>query len=118
MLTTAYGPLVVAGIFVVDPDTFTATHDLHAAPLRQWWSDRPERARPVHPDPGGLLFCASTEGRDTLWWDTAHPDADRWTIVWDIEFDRHPFPGSLTELLAAELSGRLDPRLTAFATGD
>jgi len=39
---------------------------------------------------------------------------DRWTIVWDVEFEGHTFDGTLTELLIAELTGALEPQLTDF----
>jgi hypothetical protein len=117
-LMQGYSSLVVAGIFIVDPDEFAAMHELHAEPLREWWTRRPEGSRAIYPQPGGLLFCASTEGRDTLWWDTSHPDPDRWTITWEVEFDRHTFDGTLTELLVAELTDHLEPRLTAFTVSE
>ncbi|MBG6093173.1 hypothetical protein [Actinomadura viridis] len=69
----------------------------------QW--DRPDGTDPeheytVHPEPGGLVYCGSTEGRDTLCWDTRDPDPDRWPVV----SDKGIFP-ALTELLVAELTG-------------
>ncbi|QKW20425.1 SMI1/KNR4 family protein [Kitasatospora sp. NA04385] len=36
---------------------------------------------PVHPEPGGLLAFGATRESDTLFWDTADPDPDRWTVV-------------------------------------
>ncbi|ATE54554.1 SMI1/KNR4 family protein [Actinosynnema pretiosum] len=113
-LADGYGGLVVAGIFLVTPDDLPAVHEAHANSLRDHFAHRPDLARPVHPEPGGLLLCATTEGRDILWWDTTAPDPDRWSIVWDAEFAAHTFPGTLTELLVADLTGVLRPRLTAF----
>jgi hypothetical protein len=109
-----YGDLVVGGIFIVPPEKLLSHHDVQANHLREWFADEPGSARPIYPEPGGLLLCASTEGRDVLWWDTSNPDPDRWPILWDVEFDRHTFEGTLTELLVSDLTGVLDPRLTAF----
>ncbi|HEX8628453.1 MAG TPA: hypothetical protein VF755_09825 [Catenuloplanes sp.] len=117
-LLEGYGPLGVGGIFIVAPDHFAARHDVHAASLRQFWSEFRPGSRSIHPDPGGLLYCASTEGRDVLWWDTSDPDPDRWTIVWDVEFECHRFDGTLTELLVAELTGELRPQLTDFTVSE
>ncbi|TCO61152.1 SUKH superfamily protein [Actinocrispum wychmicini] len=117
-LMDGYGSLVVGGIFIVSPDDFLAEHERLANDLRDWFADEPEGARPIHPEPDGLLLCASTEGRDILWWDTSNPDPDRWPILWDVEFDRHTFNGTLTELLVADLTGTLDPQLTAFTVGE
>jgi hypothetical protein len=117
-LMDGYGPLVIAGIFIVDPDDFAAAHELHADSLRDWWSQDLKPSGPIHPEPGGLLFCASTEGRETLWWDRSHTDPDQWTITWDAEFHRYTFNGTLTELLVAELTGHLRPRLTAFTLNE
>lgn len=111
-LLDGYGTLVVGGIFVVPAQDFPRWHETHAASLRTWFADHPGQARAIHPEPGGLLLCATTEGRDELWWDTSNPD--RWTIVWDVEFDGHTFDGTLTELLIAELTGVLEPQLTDF----
>ena len=117
-LAEAYGPAVINGIFVVDPDRFAESHETHAEYLRRFWAAEPQDAIPVHPEPGGLLLCAMTEGRDTLWWDTAPPDPDQWTITWDVEFDQHRFAGTLTELIIADLTGRLEPALTALDPSD
>jgi hypothetical protein len=35
-----------------------------------------------------------------------------WAITWDVEFDHRTFAGTLTELLVADFTGRLDPPLT------
>lgn len=111
MLMEGYGPLVIAGIFIVEPDEFAELHEENAGYFR----DYPESGA-IHPDPGGLLFCATTEGRDTLWWDTTRPDPDRWTMAWQVDTgERQDFDGSLTELLVADLTGRLEPELTGFA---
>jgi len=66
--------------------------------------------RPAHPSPGGLLYCAGTENRDTLWWDTTDPDPDAWPVVVEEAGEFTPFPGTLTQLLVHTLTGR-PPRL-------
>ena len=36
-------------------------------------------------------------------------------MIWDVEFDRHTFPGTLTELqVIADLTGRLAESLTGL----
>jgi hypothetical protein len=117
-LMDGYGLLVVGGIFIVSAEELPTAHEVQANSLRKWFAGEPDRARPIHPAPGGLLLCATTEGRDVLWWDTSNPDPDRWPIVWDVEFDRHTFDGTLTELLIADLTGILDPQLTNFTVSD
>ncbi|WNV87734.1 hypothetical protein [Umezawaea sp. Da 62-37] len=114
LLMDGYGDLVVGGIFIVPPRDLLTQHDVQADCLRDRFADEPARALPIYPEPGGLLLCASTEGRDVLWWDTSNPDPDSWPVLWDVEFDRNIFKGTLTELLVSDLTGVLDPRLTAF----
>ncbi|MEV6235908.1 SMI1/KNR4 family protein [Lentzea sp. NPDC051838] len=117
-LADGFGDPVFSGLFLVPPDGFRAKHDLHAGYLRDWFARYPENVRPIHPDPGGLLLCAFTEGRDVLWWDTTDPDPDRWTIVWDVEFRGHTYAGTVTELLVEEFTGTLHSRLTGVTLGD
>ncbi|GAA2087261.1 SMI1/KNR4 family protein [Actinomadura alba] len=128
-LHEAYKPRVALnGIFVAEPADLASMHQLHTALLRNWCEDddRPEDADPqdyytVHPDPGGLplLFCASTEGRDILCWDTANPDPDKWPIV-NVSFGGPDvFDGTLTEVLVGELTRNGDGfGLTSFELGD
>jgi hypothetical protein len=106
------GFLTIYGISIADPDELVSSHQWQAGYLRDWWTQHPRDAGRIHPEPGGLLLCATTEGRDILWWDTSRPNPDQWTITWDVEFDRHTFAGTLTELLVADFTGRLDPPLT------
>ncbi len=82
--------------------------------------DRVEETGEIYLVPGEerQLLCATTEGSDVLWWDTPNPDPDRWPILWNVEFDRHTFNGTLTELLISDLTGALDPQLTAFTVSD
>ncbi|PWK87421.1 hypothetical protein C8D88_104582 [Lentzea atacamensis] len=117
-LMDGFGELTIGGIDIVPANGFREGHEVHATYLRDWFANDPSAALLVHPEPGGLLLCASTEGRDVLWWDTSNPDPGRWTILWDVEFDRHRFEGTLTELLVAELTGVLDPQLTGYTLGD
>ncbi|WP_433211829.1 hypothetical protein [Microtetraspora malaysiensis] len=114
-LTETYDPVVINGLFVEQPEDLRERHDEFAGELDDGEDGAPFR---VHPEPGGLLWCGSTEGREWLWWDTSHPDPDRWTITWDVEFDRHTFDGTLTELLIADLTGTLPRPLTALAPSD
>ncbi|WP_433472807.1 hypothetical protein ACQPZP_28535 [Spirillospora sp. CA-142024] len=100
-LHEAQGPRVVLnGIFVCAPGELAEHHDMHSGLLRSYGSS--EDSMRVHPEPGGLLFCASTEGRDILCWDTAKPDPDEWPVV---NIDSGVFHGNITELLVAELTG-------------
>ncbi|MFD0852986.1 hypothetical protein ACFQ07_12175, partial [Actinomadura adrarensis] len=77
-----YGSKVALnGIFVAGPLELASMHETYAEYLPRWSKRfaRPEGTDPeheyaVHPEPGGLLFCGSTEGRDTLCWDTRAPD--------------------------------------------
>jgi hypothetical protein len=39
-------------------------------------------------------------------------------LVWDVGFDRHTFPGTLTELVIADLTSRLGKSLTALDPSD
>ncbi|MGP4102506.1 SMI1/KNR4 family protein [Nonomuraea sp. KM90] len=109
-----YGMIGINGISIVHPEELQEQHEQRAGYLDR----NADKAMAVHPAPGGLLWCADTEGRDFIWWDTSDPDPDRWTMVWDIEFDRHTFPGTLTELVIADLTGRLGKPLTALDPSD
>jgi hypothetical protein len=71
---------------------------------------------PGFPSPGELLFCGSTEGRDLLAWDTRNSDPARWPVI-TVHGDAEIFPGTLTELYVAELTGT-GPGLTSFTPGD
>ncbi|MEO3793054.1 hypothetical protein ABGB14_22805 [Nonomuraea sp. B10E15] len=39
-------------------------------------------------------------------------------MVWDLEFDRHTLPGTLTELMIADLTSRLAQPLTSLDPSD
>ncbi|MEV8635052.1 SMI1/KNR4 family protein [Streptosporangium sp. NPDC051023] len=114
-LIETYGIIGINGVSVAPPKDLRDMHDEYADYLNHWEGDNP---LPVHPEPGGLLWCADTEGRECLWWDTSHPDPDQWTIIWDVEFDRHTFAGTLTELLVADLTGTLESSLTVLTPSD
>ncbi|WP_152563952.1 SMI1/KNR4 family protein [Actinomadura welshii] len=95
------------GIFVAGPLELASLHQTFAEYLPNWsqhWDTPPgtdpEHVHSVHHDSGGLVFCGSTEGRDTLCWDTRDPDPDRWSVVGD-----GGTSSTLTELLVAELTG-------------
>lgn len=67
------------------------------------------------PSSGELLFCGSTESRDLLAWDTRDPDPACWPVI---AINRPTvFPGTLTELYVAELTGT-GPGLASFKPGD
>jgi hypothetical protein len=86
-----YGSKVVLnGIFIAGPHELASMHQTYAEYLPNWskrWDSShgtgPEQVYTVHPDPGGLVYCGSTEGRVTLCWDTREPDPDRWPVVGD-----------------------------------
>ncbi|WP_433515340.1 hypothetical protein ACQP2T_06800 [Nonomuraea sp. CA-143628] len=109
-LFEVYGAIGINGITIGHPEELQQQHEERVEYL-DWEEDT---AMTVHPALGGLLWCANTEGRDTIWWDTSDPDPNRWTMVWDVEFNRHTFPGTLTELVIADLTSRLASPLTAL----
>ncbi|MEV6860028.1 hypothetical protein AB0M44_03335 [Streptosporangium subroseum] len=121
-----YGPrFAVNGFFVAGPAEIASLHALHTNFLRKWCKDngRPEDADPgdhytVYPEPGGLLFCGSTEGRDVLCWDTKNPDPSKWPIVNADYGGPEVFTGTLTELLVAELTGHNGLGMTSSELGD
>jgi hypothetical protein len=117
-LLESRGPAYVNGIFLTNPARLVADHEIQAESLRDWWAERPASAGKVWPEPGGLLLCVTTEGREIVWWDTADPDPDRWTLTWDVEFSAHTFAGTVTELLIADLTGRLEAGLTSLTPND
>ncbi|MEV4176592.1 BTAD domain-containing putative transcriptional regulator [Nonomuraea sp. NPDC049709] len=53
-----------------------------------------------------------------LFTERASASAGRWTMVRDVKFDRHTFPGTLTELVIADLTSRLGQPLTALDPSD
>lgn len=119
--TYSYGHwIVLNGIFVEYPHDLASRHAIQAEILRKLAEPTPEWGfeagphYPVHPEPGGLLYCGSTEGRSTLWWDTRDPDPDRWPVL---PGHREEAAGTVTELLVAELTG-IGPGLTAFGLGN
>jgi len=70
----------------------------------------------VHPAPGGLLLCLSTESGGLLCWDTRDPDPGAWPVVY-LDEEEEVFPGTLTEPLVAEMTGT-GPDLADFGLGD
>lgn len=106
-LAETYGPFVLNGIFVADPIALAELHQSHAFLVEP---------HAVHPQPGGLLYCGATEGRDGLWWDASDPDPDRWPVVCEPAFQT--FAGTLTELLVAQATGTSDIALADFGLGD
>lgn len=122
--TYCYGHWIVFnGFFIEHPHDLAASHASHAELLLEMAEPKPEWGmfergpRPVvHPEPGGLLYCGSTEGRDWLLWDTRDPDPDRWTVRTDDGEDAQG-GGTITEFLVAELTG-VGPGLTCAELGD
>ena len=56
------------------------------------------------------------ESRDLLCWDTRDPGPDAWPVVY-LDEEEEVFPGTLTELLVAEMTGT-GPDLADFELGD
>ncbi|WP_433146406.1 SMI1/KNR4 family protein [Actinomadura nitritigenes] len=105
----AGGRFAVNGIFVQAPDGLAEHLAEYGHYYRKWAENcrnpaNPDRRYKGYPEPGGLLYCGSTEGRDTLCWDTAGPDPDRWPVV-NLGYGDVVEFGPLTELLVAELTG-------------
>jgi hypothetical protein len=64
-----------------------------------------EFSDPGFPSAGELLLCCTTESRHLLAWDTRDPDPARWPVI-DLKWAGPVvFPGTVTELLIADLSG-------------
>jgi hypothetical protein len=116
------GPFVVNGVFIEAPDDLVAGFEEGPDDDHREWaaegvnSARPERRYTMHPEPGGLLYFGSTEGRDTLCWDTLDPDPDRWPVV-NLGYGEVNESWPLAELLVAELTG-VGMDLTAVSLGD
>jgi hypothetical protein len=55
------GFLTIGGISITDPDKLVSSHQWQAGYLRDWWTQHPQDAGRIHPEPGGLLLCAVTE---------------------------------------------------------
>jgi hypothetical protein len=114
-LHEAYGsPFAQNGLFVSAPGELLSTHTMLADTLADMCEDAGSGYQ-VHPAPGGLLLCLTTESRDLLCWDTRDPDPDAWPVVYLDE--EEVFPGTLTEILVAELTGT-GPGLAEFELGD
>ncbi|MEW2357707.1 SMI1/KNR4 family protein [Spirillospora sp. NPDC029432] len=111
--------IVLKGIFVEHPRDLAARHAGQATFIRDVRVQDPARPGRRHvpfPEPGGLLYRGSTEGRDTLCCDTQDPDPDRWPVVNLGYGDVEEF-GPIVELLVAELTG-VGLGMTHFALSD
>jgi hypothetical protein len=108
-LHAAYGERIVDGISTPPPEDLPDWHE----ELADIYLDD----LPAFPDRGGLLYCAGTDNRDALWWDTTDTDPDTWPVVIQSGSTHRTFPGSLTELLVHALTGRCPdlPRHTPSA---
>lgn len=94
----------------------TEVHDEYLSGFREQPSIR--NPPPGYPTSDELLFCGSTESRDLLAWDTRDPDPARWPVIpISVAGPEEPFPGTLTELYVAELTGT-GPGLASFGPGD
>ncbi|MFF4342774.1 SMI1/KNR4 family protein [Kitasatospora sp. NPDC001540] len=71
------GPYVQGGRF----DYGEWLHRLHRDARIELRELHGERRPAVHPEPGGLLALGETGGSGRLFWDTADPDPERWTVV-------------------------------------
>lgn len=103
------------GIFTSSPLMLKKIHDDYQLSVR----DQPgvRNPPPGFPCPAELLFCGSTEGRDLLAWDTRDPDPARWPVIRITLAGPEAFPGTLTELYVAELTGT-GPGLASFKPGN
>jgi hypothetical protein len=64
-----------------------------------------EFSDPGFPSADELLLCCLTESRELLAWDTRDPDPAQWPVI-DLEWAGPTvFPGTVTELLIADLCG-------------
>lgn len=107
--------LVWNGIFTSSPPRLKDIHDSYELSPRE--EQRHRGQHPWFPSPDNLLFCGSTEGRDLLAWDTRDPDPDRWPVLVITIAGAETFPGTLTELYIAELTGT-GPGLASFEPGN
>jgi hypothetical protein len=97
--------LVWNGITIRSPLRWREAHEWYAqhglfAPTFQ------EPPPPEFPAPDDLLLCCTTESRDLLAWDTRNPVPARWPVISMEYAGPRVFPGTLTELLIADLTGR------------
>jgi hypothetical protein len=99
-----YGLGCVGGLYwVLHPDGRPDRLNLGA----QWAA---EPGPLLTPPPGRLLPCAVDEDAGVLHWDPAHPDPDRWTVVYrDEDGDSWlAYDLGLVDFLRAVLTGALD----------
>jgi hypothetical protein len=103
------------GIFTSSPPRLKDIHDSYElSPSEQ---ERHGNRHPWFPGPDNLLFCGSTEGRSLLAWDIRNPDPARWPVLCISIADAEIFPGTLTELYIAELTGT-GPGLASIGPGN
>lgn len=123
-LYEAYGAdeqIALNGIFIEHPHDLAAEHVGQTEFLEETEPAAKDSTQAihhytVHPEPGGLLYCGSTEGRATLCWDTRDPDPDRWPVV-NVGYGNVEEFGPLVDLLVAELTG-IGLGLTDGSLGD
>ena len=105
------------GITIHSPLRLREAHEWYAENgvlARTFWEPPP----PDFPAAEDLLLCCMTESRELLAWDTRNPDPARWPVI-SLDY-RGPriFPGTLTELLIADLTGGDGLCLTDSSPGD
>lgn len=104
------------GIYTNSPLMLTEVHDDYLSGFREQPSIR--NPPPGYPSADKLLFCGSTESRDLLAWDTTDPNPACWPVIpISVAGPKEPFPGTLTDLYVAELTGT-GPSLASFKPGD
>ncbi len=105
LLHEAFGTrLAFNGIVLSSPASLRDDHELHARYGSFGRDGLYDGRYASYPAPGGLLLCATTEGRDVLAWDTRAPDPARWPVVNCAFSGAEVFQGTLTELLVADLT--------------
>lgn len=95
--------LVWNGINFPPPLALKKEHESHAK--YRAFTRILESSEPDSPDADDLLLCCATESRDLLAWDTRNPDPAQWPVL-NLEYAGPTvFPGTVTELLVADLTG-------------
>lgn len=96
-----YDALNWNGITVPSPLALKKTHERYAGDDGFYTTGKLPMDFPA---PNELLLCCTTAGRDLLAWDTRNPDPARWLVINMHASDPEVLPGTLTELLVAELT--------------
>ncbi|MEN3362555.1 MAG: hypothetical protein V7637_6537 [Mycobacteriales bacterium] len=113
---SVYGPVTVGGWLTVlvprraAPDYFADLDRMQGNQRVRRDLDPAANPYAFHPEPGGLLLWATTDGQVELFWDTGSgPDPDGWSTVAGTGDGWQPLPPmTTTQVLAALLRGELD----------